>query len=95
MVLSGNKLYGTTYDGGKNFDGSIFAINTDGTGFTNLFSFANFNGYFPMGNLILSSQTLYGTTLMGGTKGDGEVFAINTDGTGFTNLLVLRTRLTE
>ncbi len=48
MVLSSNTLYGTTYgqtySGWSSGFGTIFAINTDGTGFTNLYSFtATFN----------------------------------------------------
>ena len=38
LILSGNTLYGTT-SGGSWGDGTVFAINTDGIGFTNLHSF--------------------------------------------------------
>jgi uncharacterized repeat protein (TIGR03803 family) len=86
LILSGNTLYGTTYYGGTNGDGSVFAINTDGTGFTNLYSFDYFDGDNPASGLILSGNTLYGTTWDGGFDYGGTVFAINTDGTGFTNL---------
>jgi uncharacterized repeat protein (TIGR03803 family) len=99
LVLSGNTLYGTTHGGGSSGSGTVFAINTDGTGFTNLYNFtatqgvvpssgegANSDGACPMGPLILSGNTLYGTTAGGGMGGVGTVFTINTDGTGFTNL---------
>jgi uncharacterized repeat protein (TIGR03803 family) len=95
LVLSGNTLYGTAVYGGRSGNGTIFAINTDGTGFTNLHSFTVMSGSFPTKNsdgaypyagLILSSNTLYGTTESGGTHGYGAVFAVHTDGTGFTNL---------
>ena len=39
LILSGNTLYGTTIDGGSSGNGTVFAVNTDGTGFTNLHSF--------------------------------------------------------
>ena len=102
LILSGNTLYGTTPDGGPPGFGTVFAVNTDGTGFTNLhiFTAANYidngggvNGVFinsdgirPYGGLILSGNTLYGTARSGGTSGYGTVFSINTDGTGFTTL---------
>ncbi|MCU0783074.1 MAG: hypothetical protein MUF81_03315 [Verrucomicrobia bacterium] len=96
LVVSGGKLYGTANYGGSSGNGTIFAINTDGTGFTNLHNFAasvgsppfktNSDGANPQGGLILSGNTLYGMTLFGGSSGSGTVFAMNTDGTGFTNL---------
>jgi uncharacterized repeat protein (TIGR03803 family) len=100
LILSGNTLYGTTYFGGNGFDGAqysgfgtVFAVNTDSTGFRTLHSFTaigtlseNGDGAYPYGGLVLSSNTLYGTTIAGGPGGSGTVFAIGTDGSGFTNL---------
>ena len=82
LILSGNMLYGTTFRGGSSGGGTVFSVNTHGTGFTNLCSLTG--GANP--GLILSGNTLYGTASGGGINGDGTVFAINTDGTGFTNL---------
>src|SRR6185312_833162 len=94
LVLFGNTLYGTAAFNGPGNSGTVFAIHTDGTGFTNLHSFSavsgpddtNYDGKYPYAGLILSGNTLYGTTLYGGSAGAGAVFAVNTDGTGFTNL---------
>jgi uncharacterized repeat protein (TIGR03803 family) len=93
LILSSNTLYGTTYYGGNSGNGAVFAINTDGTGFTVLHSFTatdaseiNGDGAYPNGGLILSGKTLYGTASRGGSSGIGSVFAVNTDGSGFTNL---------
>jgi uncharacterized repeat protein (TIGR03803 family) len=97
MILSGDTLYGTTEVGGPYGSGTLFAINTNGTGFTNLHSFmatlgseggygTNSDGASPYAGLILSGNTLYGTALVGGPSGSGTVFALNTNGTGFTNL---------
>jgi len=94
LVLSGNTLYGTTTTGGSAGYGTVFSINTDGTGFTNTHIFAagalnsselttNSDGILPMAGLIISGNTLYGTTELGGSAGAGTIFAINTDGTGF------------
>jgi uncharacterized repeat protein (TIGR03803 family) len=95
LILWGNALYGTAQSGGISGNGTVFALNTDGTGFTNLHSFTaldagtsttNSDGASPYSGLILSSNTLYGTAQGGGVSGNGAVFALNTDGTGFTNL---------
>jgi uncharacterized repeat protein (TIGR03803 family) len=92
LVVSGNTVYGTASGGGTNGGGTVFAVNTDGTGFTLLHTFTavpsgtNSDGSNPNGGLVLSGNTLYGTAVFGGTAGYGTVFAVNTDGTGFTNL---------
>lgn len=95
LIISGNTLYGTASQGGASGFGTVFRLNTDGTGFTNLHDFTadynypditNTDGVSPKGGLILSGNTLYGTTSGGGSFGGGTVFAVNTDGTGFTNL---------
>ena len=94
LVLSGNTLYGTAAQGGSNSYGSVFKVNTDGTGFKTLHSFAripnhaytNSDGVFPFGELVLSGDTLYGVCNAGGAYGSGTVFRVNTNGTGFTNL---------
>ena len=99
LMLSGNTLYGTASEGGTGGRGTVFALNTDGTGFRTLHSFTatagsagldgygtNSDGAIPLGGLVVSGHTLYGTTSAGGSVGYGTVFAVNTDGTGFTNL---------
>jgi uncharacterized repeat protein (TIGR03803 family) len=87
VILSGNTLYGPTLCGGSSGCGTVFALNTNGTGFTNLYSFTGgSDGAFPYAGLILSGSTLYGTALLGGTNRTGTVFAVNTDGTDFRTL---------
>ena len=89
LVLSGNMLYGTASGGGRGY-GTIFAVNTDGAGFTNLYSFTNgLDGGTPVAALTLSGSTLYGTTTKGGPDGilgTGTIFKINTDGSDFTSI---------
>jgi uncharacterized repeat protein (TIGR03803 family) len=94
-VVSGNTLYGTAETGGTGGSGAVFRINIDGSGFTNLHSFApstnefeltNADGIQPFGGVIISSNVLYGTTEYGGVWGSGTVFRVNTDGSVFTNL---------
>ncbi|MBW8863426.1 MAG: hypothetical protein JF609_00595, partial [Verrucomicrobia bacterium] len=87
LVLAGNTLYGTTAQGGTFDCGTIYAVNTDGTGYTNLYTFTgSSDGAYPYDRLILSSNILYGVAIYGGVNSNGTVFAINTDGTGFTIL---------
>lgn len=65
-------------------DGTIFKVNTDGTGFTTIYRFAagtvispgvytNSTGSFPV-RLILSGSTLYGITDSGGALGGWNSF---------------------
>ena len=98
LVLSGSTLYGTALVGGAYGNGTVFKINTDGTGFATLHAFAppistsssgvytNSDGANPQGGLVLAGSTLYGVTSTGGSSGGGTVFKVNIDGTGFTNL---------
>jgi uncharacterized repeat protein (TIGR03803 family) len=88
LILSSNTLYGTTSIGGLFGAGTVFRVNTDGSGFTNLHSFTNnsTDGANPYAGLVLSGNTLYGTANSGGRLGLGTVFKVNTDGTGFKNL---------
>jgi uncharacterized repeat protein (TIGR03803 family) len=86
LILSGTTLYGTANGGGSAGAGTVFKLNTDGTGFTNVHSLHYSEGYSPQAGLILSGSTLYGTAYQGGTNGYGTVFAVNTNGTSFTNL---------
>src|ERR1035437_6574084 len=78
LILSGNTLYGTAYQGGSSAYGTVFKVTPDGTGFTNLHSFTNgSDGAYPQAGLIISGNTLYGTAEAGGSSGDGTVFAVN------------------
>ena len=97
LLLSDNILYGTTKSGGAASRGMIFALNTDGTGFTNLYNFglSTLANYYQNGSLILADGMLYGTTLGGEVVEDyyenqpyGSIFALSTNGIGFTNIYV-------
>src|SRR5260221_316397 len=85
---SGTTMYGNGVGGGSSGHGTVFAVNTDGSGFTNLHDFTGAGGGHPYAGLILAGNTLYGTAENGGSGGGGggTVFALGTDGTGFTNL---------
>jgi uncharacterized repeat protein (TIGR03803 family) len=93
LVSSGSTLYGGARTGGSGGQGTLFALNIDGTGFQVLYNFSGFDGAGP-NSLVLSSDALYGTTSGGGPDwdlnsgiyGHGTMFGVNTDGTGFNVL---------
>ncbi len=98
LLLSGGVLYGTTVGGGmltppfNAGNGTLFKLNTNGTGFVNLHKFTdalgangtNSDGYAPDSGLTIVGSTLYGTAPFGGIYGYGTVFKIDTDGNNFT-----------
>jgi uncharacterized repeat protein (TIGR03803 family) len=85
LALSSNTLYGTTSSGGSAYHGTLFKVNTDGSGYSVLHSSSAPDWVYPKG-VIVSGSTLYGTTEQGGTESAwyGTVFKINTDGNDYT-----------
>jgi uncharacterized repeat protein (TIGR03803 family) len=87
LFLSGNVLYGTTTGGGMFSVGTLFSIDTDGSNYTQLYSFgeggAN-DGANPHAPVILVGGSLYGTTANGGSDGYGTVFGLQLSGVAFT-----------
>lgn len=85
LVVSNGVMYGTTLAGGMSGKGTVFTINTDGSGFLTLYHFpavdpltgANESGASPVAGLTLSGNVLYGTTSAGGGGGTGTVFALD------------------
>jgi uncharacterized repeat protein (TIGR03803 family) len=92
LLLVGGTLYGTTYDGGTNHLGSLFKLNTDGSGYSLLFSFpsdsSGVTGYNPGGGLVFSNGKFYGTCVNGGAfgGGSGTVYSIDINGLGINVL---------
>jgi uncharacterized repeat protein (TIGR03803 family) len=78
-------LYGTTYDGGANGKGTVFAVSPSGTESV-LHSFCAqsgcTDGSHPRSDLVLDTKgNLYGTTYDGGANGKGTVFAVSPSAT--------------
>ncbi len=94
LVFYAGTLYGTAQFGGAGGSGSVFAISTNGTPFTNLYSFSpiinltNSDGAYPVGGVAYAGGELFGTTLAGGTNENGTLFALNANGGSLTNLHV-------
>jgi|GEM_PF-763754 len=76
LIESGGVLYGTTPDGGLNYEGTIFKINPDGNGYAVCHDFSSSagEGINPQGSLIASGGALYGMTSSGGDYGYGTVY---------------------
>ncbi len=87
LIADGTTLYGMTPSGGSASNlGTVFKIQTNGTGYAVLHSFAggNSDGRLPIyGSLVLVDATLFGMTQYGGSGDRGIIFCLGTDGTGF------------
>jgi uncharacterized repeat protein (TIGR03803 family) len=71
-------LYGTTYEGGADDQGTVFELSATGVE-TILCSFSSSQGTgtFPYGGVVLDQKgNLYGTTYKGGAHGFGTVFKV-------------------
>jgi uncharacterized repeat protein (TIGR03803 family) len=77
LVLYAGNLYGTTYQGGSSYCGTVFKIDSNGV-LSTVYNFpGGADGAHPAAALIADGAgNLYGTTYSGGT-GYGTVFALN------------------
>lgn len=89
------KLYGTTSVGGVQARGTVFRLNTDGTGYGILQSFFSTpgfdNGYGPLTIVEGGDGVLYGTTGDNAFTATEEpwIFRLNKDGSGFSLIYAL------
>jgi uncharacterized repeat protein (TIGR03803 family) len=80
LLHVGGNLYGTTYNGGTDDEGTVFKVTKSRTEKV-LYSFkAGNDGSRPFASLIKVGSTLYGTTLTGGANGYGTVFKVSKAG---------------
>ncbi len=71
-----NNLYGTTYQGGANDNGTIFQMTPQGA-FSTLQAFTGTNGALPLSKLLIGTDaSFYGTSYQGGIFGRGTVFRL-------------------
>jgi glucuronoarabinoxylan endo-1,4-beta-xylanase len=75
LARSGTVFYGTTAYAGANFNGTVFMVNTNGTGYQLLHSFA-FPSESPYGSVYVSGSKIYGMTPQGGS-GYGTIYRID------------------
>ena len=77
LITDSTFLYGMTYMGGANNDGTVFEIRPDGSGYIKLLDFAGAaTGSWARGSLISDNNFLYGMTWQGGIYGYGVVFKL-------------------
>jgi uncharacterized repeat protein (TIGR03803 family) len=78
LVADDGTVFGTTA-------GSVFRVNPDGSGYTNLYTFGDDfddDGYYQLSGVVFGKDgALYGNTVYGGAYGEGVIFKVNTDGT--------------
>jgi uncharacterized repeat protein (TIGR03803 family) len=82
LINVNGTLYGTTWEGGANYAGTVFTITTSGKESV-LHSFGSSgDGELPYAGLINVNGTLYGTTSheFGGPNNSGTVFSITPSG---------------
>jgi uncharacterized repeat protein (TIGR03803 family) len=90
IQASDDYLYGTTPKGGDGDHGTVFKIATDGTGFSTVYKFTEYEtgvddceecGYGPTSAVMQAADgNLYGTTRDGGSGRGGVVFKITLAG---------------
>ena len=77
VIYTKGTLYGTTYYGGTNGNGSIFSYGLKTKAYSSVYSFGNYpDGKNPYASLRNLKGTLFGTTENGGSDDDGAVFKI-------------------
>ena len=85
LTIANGVIYGTTYTGGLYDSGTIFKLNTSGSGYSVIHSFdgGTADGGNPYAGVIVVGTKLYGLTDRGGASSSGVLYVINTNGTGF------------
>ncbi|HWX22841.1 MAG TPA: choice-of-anchor tandem repeat GloVer-containing protein [Candidatus Binatia bacterium] len=82
-------LYGTTTNGGREGQGTVFKLSKDGIAYTNLYDFSwdNADARVPLAGLLKASDgRLYGTASRGGRADDGALFRLDQSGANYTVL---------
>ena len=92
LIAVKGALYGTTFEGGSDGNGTVYEVNTSGTesvlhSFTGGGYYKLPDGGYPQAGLVSLDATLYGTTADGGgttcvegdgTSGCGTIFSVST-----------------
>ena len=94
---SDGALYGTTYWGGSSNYGTVFKLNTDGSGYAILRTFTGSGGdeCRPQSALVEGGDgLLYGVTYSGGMNSAGTLFKLDKDGSGYGLVYTSLSRVT-
>ena len=88
LMSIGDTLYGTTSMGGPNNLGAVFKLHKNGSGHTNMHTFAGIDGGLSGGTLLYDGTYLYGTTSYSGVANSGVIFKIKPNGSSFSNVFM-------
>ena len=85
LALDGSTIYGTAVAGGTAHCGTLYSIQSNGTGFQLLHSFTGTmgDGANPYDGVAISDSCLYGETPSGGYNDNGIIFSVAKDGTDY------------
>jgi len=85
LLALDDTLYGMTSGGGTGGMGTLFEMNSNGSGYQRLHSFlgGSGDGDYPFGSLIASADKIVGMSQTGGITNNGIIFQIGPDGNGF------------
>lgn len=93
LILHNGLLYGTAHEGGTPPEtpdehyGTLFSLNTDGSGFTVLYNFSLSSGANPYGKLTPDGNLIYGTLSYGATESyTGSLYQFDLNTNTFTKL---------
>jgi uncharacterized repeat protein (TIGR03803 family) len=81
LAYDGFFLFGTTFSGGTNNNGTLFRIRPDGNDYATLIDLTTGTGKNPTGSPTTNGTSLNFTSIAGGTFGNGTMVSINTPGT--------------
>src|SRR2546421_2873828 len=91
LIGSDGMLYGATRMGGSFGAGTLFKLNSDGSGYSVFYHFlGSTDGAQPRGTLLEIGNRLCGTTSAGGDSARGTLFAVQRDGADFVVLHTFR-----
>jgi hypothetical protein len=83
LILVDDYIYGLA-GGGQYGYGKLWRVKTDGTDFSEIYSFASKDGV--AGKIILQESYIYGVSMEGGAAGVGRIFRFKKDGTGYQKI---------
>jgi len=86
LTYLNGRLYGITNEGGLYDSGCVFSLDTNGSGFKDMFDCNGINGQWAWGDLTISGNKLFGMLSSGGVYGYGSLFSIDSGGGGFKDL---------
>ncbi|HWA35980.1 MAG TPA: choice-of-anchor tandem repeat GloVer-containing protein [Cyclobacteriaceae bacterium] len=87
LTLAANgKIYGMTFQGGTNNNGTIFEYDIAASTYAKKYDFTSSSGSYPYGSLTSATNgMLYGFTTSGGAFGLGTIFEFNPGSATFTS----------